>query len=79
MEYETANQVKNEEEEEEERSLFDSLIIPNPILDQIDPEGAGERFGELARDPKFWFDAFLVLAIFNFCEYVAQVPYYDLT
>lgn len=52
------------------------ILIPNPILDNIDPDGAGERFGEIARDPTFWRDLILVIAIFNFCEYVAQVPYY---
>ena len=52
------------------------ILIPNPILDNVDPEGAGERFGEIAKDPKFWFDLLVVIAVFNFCEYVAQVPYY---
>lgn len=52
------------------------ILIPNPILDNVDPEGAGERFGEIARDPIFWRDLLLVIAVFNFCEYVAQVPYY---
>ena len=52
------------------------ILIPNPILDNVDPEGAGERFGEIAKDPTFWRDLLLVIAVFNFCEYVAQVPYY---
>lgn len=51
------------------------ILIPNPILDNVDPEGAGERFGEIARDPIFWRDLLIVIAVFNFCEYVAQVPY----
>lgn len=52
------------------------ILIPNPILDSVDPEGASERFGEIAKDPTFWRDLLLVIAVFNFCEYVAQVPYY---
>ena len=52
------------------------ILIPNPILDNVDPEGAGERFGECARDPTFWRDVLIAIAVFNFCEYVAQVPYY---
>lgn len=52
------------------------ILIPNPILDNIDPEGAGERFGEIARDPKFWFDVLVVMAVYNFLESVAHVPIY---
>jgi len=52
------------------------ILIPNPILDNVDPEGAGERFGEIAKDPTFWRDVLIAIAVFNFCEYVAQVPYY---
>ena len=57
----------DEDEEDEEDDLFDDEsdfydgIIPNPILDQIDPDGAIERWSELGTDPKFWRDAFLLL------------------
>lgn len=32
-------------------------IIPNPLLDQIDPDGAIERLPELFSDPQFWKDS----------------------
>jgi hypothetical protein len=64
------NRVEIDEEYEAD------ILIPNPILDNVDPEGASERFGEIAKDPTFWRDLLLVIAVFNFCEYVAQVPYY---
>ena len=56
-----------DDEDEEDDDLFDDEsdfydgIIPNPILDQIDPDGAIERWSELGSDPKFWRDAFLLL------------------
>jgi hypothetical protein len=46
--------------------LFEDTIIPNPLLDSMDPDGAADRFPELARDPRFWFDMCLFIAFLNF-------------
>ena len=53
-------------EDEEDYDLFGNEIIPNPLLDSIDPDGAAERFPELARDPRFWVDMALFLAFLAF-------------
>ena len=74
--YDDDNDIDDYDLKETQNDYDGDILIPNPILDQVDPEGAGERFGEIARDPIFWRDLILVVAIFNFCEYVAQVPYY---
>ena len=52
--------------ENEEYDLFSDVVIPNPLLDSIDPDGAADRFPELARDPRFWFDIVLFVAALNF-------------
>lgn len=74
--YDDDNDIDDFDFKEMKNDYDGDILIPNPILDQVDPEGAGERFGEIVRDPIFWRDLILVVAIFNFCEYVAQVPYY---
>jgi len=50
--------------------LFDDQVIPNPLLDSIDPDGAADRFPELARDPRFWLDMALFIAFLNFLSFV---------
>jgi hypothetical protein len=71
------DEEEDDDDKETENDDYDGdILIPNPILDQVDPEGAGERFGEIVRDPTFWRDLVIVVAVFNFCEYVAHVPYY---
>ncbi|KAL3921107.1 MAG: hypothetical protein SGILL_002924 [Bacillariaceae sp.] len=58
--------------------VFQDVLIPNPILDSIDPDGAADRFPELARDPKFWFDMVLFLAFINFVSFIGpRNPYPD--
>mmetsp|Transcript_19758 Transcript_19758/g.36877 ORF Transcript_19758/g.36877 Transcript_19758/m.36877 type:complete len:214 (-) Transcript_19758:583-1224(-) len=52
--------------DEEISDKFSNVVIPNPILDRIDPDGAAERFPELASDWKFWVDMFLFIAVLNF-------------
>jgi hypothetical protein len=54
------------EDGEDSGGIFDNVLIPNPLLDNIDPDGAAERFPELAQDPKFWFDMLLFVAFINF-------------
>ena len=69
------------EDDEEDYGLFSNVIIDNPILDSIDPDGAAERFPELARDPRFWFDMFLFISFLNFLsaigpqDYFPDIPY----
>jgi hypothetical protein len=46
--------------------LFSDALIPNALLDSMDPDGAAERFPELARDWKFWVDILLVLTLLDF-------------
>lgn len=61
---------------DEDRDLFEDVLIPNPLLDSIDPDGAAERFPELARDPRFWFDMVLFIAFLNFLSAVGpQDPF----
>lgn len=64
--------------EEEEYSLFGDAIIPNPLLDSMDPDGAAERFPELAKDPRFWFDMLLFIMFLDFLSAVGpQAPFTD--
>lgn len=59
-----------DEETDESYDVFSKTVIPNPILDSIDPDGAAERFPELAADPKFWFDMFLFINFLNFISFI---------
>ena len=67
------------EEEDEEYGLLGDALIPNPLLDSIDPDGAAERFPEIARDPKFWFEMFLFIVFLDFLSAVGpqELPYTD--
>ena len=66
-------------EEIEKHDLLGNVLIPNPILDNIDPDGAADRFPELARDPRFWFDIFLFVAFLDFLSLVGpRDPFPDL-
>lgn len=68
-----------DDEDEEEYDLFGNELIPNPLLDSIDPDGAAERFPELARDPRFWFDMALFIAFLNFLSSVGpRDPFPDI-
>jgi hypothetical protein len=66
----------------EDYGIFSNVLIDNPILDRIDPDGAAERFPELARDPRFWFDMVLFIALLNWLssvgpqDYFPDIPYY---
>ena len=63
----------------EKHDLLGNVLIPNPILDNIDPDGAADRFPELARDPRFWFDMFLFFAFLDFLSFVGpRDPFPDL-
>mmetsp|Transcript_22306 Transcript_22306/g.32929 ORF Transcript_22306/g.32929 Transcript_22306/m.32929 type:complete len:169 (-) Transcript_22306:271-777(-) len=43
-------------------------VIPNPLLDNIDPEGSSERSGELFADPNFWKDIAIFLLTLNLLD-----------
>lgn len=49
-----------------EHPMFGNEVVPNPLLDSIDPDGAADRFPELARDPRFWFEMLLFVAFLDF-------------
>ncbi|KAL3928904.1 MAG: hypothetical protein SGBAC_012439 [Bacillariaceae sp.] len=55
-----------DDEEWEDYDTFSNVVIDNPILDRIDPDGAFQRFPELARDPRFWIDMILFVCFLNF-------------
>jgi hypothetical protein len=55
-----------DDDEDDEYGLFSNVIIENPLLDSIDPDGAFDRFPELASDPRFWLDMVLFIAFLNF-------------
>jgi len=60
----------DDDEKDESYDMFSNTVIPNPILDSIDPDGAAERFPELAADPRFWLDMFLFISFLNFISYI---------
>lgn len=72
----------DEVEDVDVSDLFEDVIIPNPLLDSIDPDGAADRFPELARDPRFWFDIVFFLAVLNFLSFIGprdsfpDIPWY---
>jgi hypothetical protein len=72
----------DDDEDDEDYGMFSNVLIDNPILDRIDPDGAAERFPELARDPRFWFDMALFIALLNWLsavgpqDYFPDIPYY---
>lgn len=72
-------QWEGEFEEMEKHDLLGNVLIPNPILDNIDPDGAADRFPELAKDPRFWFDMVLFIAFLDFLSLVGpRDPFPDL-
>ena len=65
--------------DEQEYDLLSNVLIPNRLLDSMDPDGAAERFPELASDPRFWFDMVLFVAFLNFLSFVGpQDPFPDI-
>ena len=76
---------EDDDEDDDEYGLFSDVIIDNPLLDSIDPDGAAERFPELASDPKFWIDMVLFLIILDFISWVGprnpfpDLPWYNTT
>lgn len=56
--------------DDEDFGFFGKGVIPNPLLDSMDPDGAADRFPELAADPRFWFDMLLLVTVLDFLSYV---------
>ena len=52
-------------------------IIPNALLDNIDPEGSAERVGELFTDKQFWIDIGLLLLFLNFLDNLRDPAVFD--
>ena len=85
-EFEDDEDWEDDDEEDEDDDgevnydyLFENTIIPNPLLDSIDPDGAADRFPELARDPRFWFDMALFIAFLNFLSFAGpRDPFPDI-
>jgi len=72
--YDTEETYYMEDEEEDgdyddmdddEYGLFGNAVIPNPLLDSIDPDGAADRFSELASDPRFWIDMVIFFTLLD--------------
>jgi hypothetical protein len=57
-------------EDDEDFGFFGKGVIPNPLLDSMDPDGAADRFPELAADPRFWFDMLLLVTVLDFLSFV---------
>ena len=60
----------DDDDDDESYDVFSKTVIPNPLLDSIDPDGAADRFGELASDPWFWWDMFLFISFLNFISFI---------
>lgn len=72
--YRKVDAYLTDKKEEDERDDYNrNGVIPNALLDSMDPEGAGERFPELIRDPKFWIDIGLFFLLLNVLDNVAVI------
>lgn len=56
-EYDNEYDDEYDDESDEDDEFED--IIPNPLLDQMDPDGSIERWPELFSDPQFWKDSLI--------------------
>lgn len=62
------------DDEDKDEDFEEGILIPNPILDSVDPEGASERIGELFEDPKFWKDMAVVALVVWTVYYLTYDP-----
>jgi len=60
--------------------LFENVILPNPLLDSMDPDGTADRFPELFSDGNFWRDMVLLILFLDFLSAVGPQsnPFPDL-
>ena len=59
--------VFDDDDDDDDDDFYDDEyndIIPNALLDQIDPDGAIERMPELLSDPQFYRDVAIVFVLF---------------
>ena len=56
-------------DETKQYDLLENIIIPNPLLDSMDPDGTIERLPELLSDPRFWFDMVLFILFLDFLSF----------
>lgn len=61
-------------DDDDDEDFEEGILIPNPVLDSIDPEGAADRIGELISDPRWWRD----VAVIAFLCLVAYINTYDI-
>ena len=71
--YDSDDDVDDDDDDEDD--FEEGILIPNPILDSVDPEGASERIGELFEDPKFFRD----MAVVAFVVWVVYFRTFDPT
>jgi len=74
-EYDSDDDVDDDDDDDDEDDFEEGILIPNPILDSVDPEGAAERIGELFEDPKFFRD----MAVVAFVVWVVYFLTFDPT
>jgi|Transcript_13306 hypothetical protein len=71
----------DEDEDDDDELEVDEYtgIIPNPVLDSIDPDGAYERMGELFTDVTFWRDLAIFLSFMGWLYAInaSQLPLID--
>lgn len=60
----------DDEDDDESYDMLSDTIIPSPLMDSIDPDGAAERFPELVSDWRFWLDIFLLWFVLDFLSFV---------
>ena len=72
--YDSDDDVDDDDDDDED-DFEEGILIPNPILDSVDPEGASERIGELFEDPKFLKD----MAVVAFVVWVVYFLTFDAT
>ena len=58
-----------DDDETNRYDLLENIIIPNPLLDSMDPDGTIERLPELLSDPRFWFDMVLFILFLDFLSF----------
>jgi transglutaminase-like putative cysteine protease len=69
-EFDDDEEDDEDDDDDDDYGLFSDVIIDNPLLDSMDPDGTAERFPELARDPRFWLDMVLLFAFLDFLSAV---------
>ena len=58
------DEFDDNDDDDDDDEFDNGDIIPNALLDQIDPDGAIERMPELLSDPQFYRDAAIVAVLF---------------